>query len=258
MNTSYYVKKAVWGGQTSNGVYHVADITAPLQSILDRGATSITFDRYCPIPDPLVGVVKGWAIIININGKDYYYAGIDQQRVDFTVLPINPVGRSYLSVTGINAMPVPGGPNPYQNYLFSSCIFNITNNSGATFPLPGTPSNGWVSVDCYFSTSNLPSQPLESLVSIGDIPVFIGYTLPAGATVSINVNNIPNGLFDMTRFLTGNPRILPSGLYYLYIQVRSPRGILLNEGGFSQRRYGFRIYGAELTVEGNEGNLIYS
>lgn len=229
-NSEYLVKWAAWGNVVPGYTqYTVLDCTAQIQSILDSGETKVTFGGGYP-PDPLPGIRKGWAILINIGGKDYYYAGTDLETVDFTVLPVNSIGRSELSVSGVNAVLVSGGwPTSAQNYLFSSCQFAITNNTGTVYP-QGATTSPWVSIDCYFSTSNTPDR--SQLIHIGDVPYNVG-TMQASHVNQVNLSDLPNGLFNMARFYTSNPNLLPTGTYYLFIEVRTSAGKLLNKNGCS-------------------------
>lgn len=225
---NYDVKWAVYGAyNTFVNAYQVKDITAHLQKILDGGATSVLMGNN-NFTDPIPNVHKCWSACVSINGRRYLYAGQEGETIDFTKLPINPHGESGLMIENLQAQLVNGGwPTPQNNFLFSNCNFTIANRSDSKFPMTPATSQ-WVSVDVYFSTSNSMDQTLSQLISIGDTPAQVN--LEPGASQNI----VPPKLFDISRFVTGNPGIIKNGTpYFLYAQVRSETNSQKLTGAFS-------------------------
>jgi hypothetical protein len=230
--TSYDVKWAVYGAyNTFVNAYQVKDITAHLQEILDRGTTTVLMGN-ANFTDPVPNVHKCWSACVSVNGRRYLYAGLEGETVDFTKLPINPMGEGSLIIQNLQAQLVPDGwPTPQNNFLFSSCNFTVTNTSASSFPPPPATSQ-WVSVDFYFSTSNSTEQTLSQLISIGDAPALVN--LQPGASQ----NTLPSNLYDVARFLTGDPGIISGNTsYYLYAQVRSATNSQQLTGAFSTGKF---------------------
>lgn len=232
--STYTVNSAVYGAlNTTTSQYQTLDITAALQQLINAGgATPVVTFNNTNFTDPCPGYPKAFGVSIAINGTNYFYAGTEGQAVNFTQAPINPAGVDDLQASALTATLVTGGwPTSANNYLFSACGFTLTNVGSLGFPVAG--QSTWVSVDFYLTTSNSTTQPVSGLTKIGDQGVQIT-SLAAGKPFSVNVGTSSNGLFNMGRLYTGNPGLLPTGNYYLYVQVRNAAGTVnLGEGAFS-------------------------
>lgn len=118
-------------------------------------------------------------------------------------------------------------PDPTHNYNFSACAFKLKNLNPKTFPGPN--ASPWVSVDFYVSTSN--TRAASTMTLIGDVPLYVN-DLASEASMDVNVATQTDGLYNMSRFLLGNPNLLTVGTtYYLYVQVRNPDGSIDFDAG---------------------------
>ncbi|MCW4467949.1 hypothetical protein OGH69_03145 [Flavobacterium sp. MFBS3-15] len=230
--TNYYVRWAVYGALNTNtniNNYTVINVTDALQDTLDGGTTQVQMGNGI-FGDPCFGIHKCWSACIEVNGLRYLFAGQEDEVVDFTNLPA-PETVPGLRIANLAAQMVNGGwPNSQNNYLFSGCSFTVINQTSNPFP-PSVDISQWVSLDFYFATSNDMNQQRSQLISIGDAPLNVNL----GPNQQINSSILPKDLYNIGRFVTGNPGLITKGTpYYLYAQVRSQTNSQQLTGAFSQ------------------------
>lgn len=226
--TNYAVRWAVYGALNTNiNNYTVINVTAALQETLDSGATQVQMGNGI-FGDPCPFIHKCWACCIEVNGLRYLFAGQEDEVVKFGNLP-QPETVPGLQIQNLSAQLINGGwPTPQNNFLFSGCNFSVTNQAPTPFPAAGV--SPWVSVDFYFATSNDMNQQRSQLIPIGDAPLNVHLASKQQAGFGI----APNDLYNMSRFVAGNPGLITKGTpYYLYAQVRSETGSQVLTGSFS-------------------------
>lgn len=230
----FKVNFAVYGGHGRGGSpYQVSDVSAKLEELISSGKTLITFNN-STFGDFSPNVRKGFGVSITINGTDYLYAGDEGDMVDFMQPPINPVDMNFLLIEDLAVAVQDSGWPPYGvPNLFTGATLTVKNTSNTIYP-PNPDTSHWISVDFYASLSNSTTQPVDDLFWIGDQGVNVGTLQPYGHEIKVNIAQYRNGLWDIGRGWTGNPRLAPAGDYYIYAQVRDPLGrIMLSNGSFS-------------------------
>jgi hypothetical protein len=128
-------------------------------------------------------------------------------------------------------------PDPQHNYYFGACSLSIRNANTYAFPPPGL--SPWVSLDFYVSTTN--DKSARGLIKIGDVPMQVANLRPQG-TLQFDVEAQNIGLYNMSRLLLANPKLLnPGTSYYLYAQARNEQGTIVDAGTYSSSPFVYSL-----------------
>lgn len=229
MSVSITINAAVYGGCAD--LCQAFDVTQAVQNIIDSGVTQITFDNDT-FGDPAMGVNKGFAVSATIDEVDFFYAGQEGDSVEFAHLPINSDGPGYLKVTNLAA-----NFDVSSSTLFTECSVAIENLAAEDYPNDTYPS-AWLWLDFYLVESDDTLQAASAFTQIGELPVSMNY--PIGYQERHNFHLSGYEYTDMAKYLIKTRRLVNSGDYYLYVQVRNDDAIINPSlGCFSEETYSY-------------------
>ena len=230
MSVSITINSAIYGG--NDELCLARDITQSVQARINSGDTQVTFDN-TSFGDPARRSGKGFAVVATIDDAQYVYAGKEGDTIDFSKFPVNHEGPSNLRVSALEVI------YDSSNSLFTECSIALENLASEDFPNNTYPSS-WVWLDFYLVASNTPMQATSAFTQVGELPVSI--TFPIGYKEKQNFHLTGYEHVDMVKFLSRVPRLVESGDYYLYAQVRNEQGTLNTSiGCFSASAFSYSV-----------------